>query len=329
MHILHEEIGAPHITLENKGKTSATMTISPLPTGFGHTLGNAIRRVLFGSLPGTAVSGYKIEGVTHEYTAIEGIKESVFDIGLNLRELRLKKNSKGIEMVELPLKKSGVVTAADLKVTSDIEILEPSQVILTCDGYKAKGKCFIQVEKGVGTRIVSTVDSKASEDPELILLDSVFSPLVGAKYAVEPARVGDRTNLDKLVIEAETTGAIDAESALKFSGGMLMSYFALIGNEDAYSEQEFTTSFDQIKKQKEAEEIAQAQTAETSFTPVDILGLSQRTLNALVNGGITSVEQLLSTSMTQLLQLRGFGQKAKNELEEILAERGYALHAPK
>jgi len=185
------------------------------------------------------------------------------------------------------------------------------------------------VEKGVGYKLVNNEDNAREEDPEFMLIDANFSPVTHVKYEVSPARFGEQTNLDQLTVTVETNGALEAENALKLGAGMLQSYFELFNTEDAYTDEEFTTSFEQIRKRKESEEAAAAAAAETAFTPIDILGLSQRTLNALVNGGITSVEQLISTPMTQLSQLRGFGQKAKTELEQILAERGYALQASK
>ncbi len=329
MHILHEQIGAPHIKIEAESKNSAILTLGPLPSGYGLTIGNALRRVLLSSLPGTAVTAVKIDGVAHEYSTVAGLKESVFDITLNLRQLKLKKHTKGTELVELPLMKSGKLMAKNLKVTSDIEILDPSQLIASCDGADNKKKITLRVEKGVGYQLVSNLDNAAEENPEFMLIDANFSPVTKVKYDVSPARVGGKTNLDQLRVEVETTGAIDAKDAIKLSSGILQNYFELFNKEGAYTDEEFTTSFEQIKAQKASEEAAAAAVAETAFTPIDILGLSQRTLNALVNGDITSIEQLVATPMTQLSQLRGFGQKAKTELEQVLSERGYSLQASK
>jgi DNA-directed RNA polymerase subunit alpha len=323
MHILHQVIGVPRFKITSDGSNSATLVVVPLPAGYGVTLGNALRRVLLSSLPGTAVTAMKIAGVTHEYTTIPGIKESVFDISLNLRTLRLRKHTKGVEVVEIPFIKKGVITAKDLKISSDIEILDPTQVIATCDGADAKSKMIIRIEKGVGYRLVKNTDSADEDDPEMILIDANFSPITLVKYHNEPARVGDQTDLDQLNLVVETNGAIEAEKAIKLAADMLQSYFSLFNNEDAYTDSDFTTSFDKLKQEREDKEREANKMKDTSFTPIDILGLSQRTLNALVNGGITSVEQLLSTPMTQLVQLRGFGQKARTELEVVLMERGY------
>lgn len=322
MHILHDTIGAPQLRIEAEDRTLATMRMTPLPTGYGLTIGNALRRVLLSSLPGTAVSAFKADGVTHEFTTIPGVKESVFDIGLNLRELQLRKHTAGVEIVEIPFKKNGTITAADLKVSSDVEVLNPAQYIATCEKADPKKKMYIRVEKNVGYRLVTTKDNAANEEPEYMLLDANFSPIVSVRYKVEPARVGDLTDLDDLQLTVKTTGAVNADEAIKFAANMMKSYFELFSIEDAYSDEEFVTTFEQMKRKRESEQLAAAQATETSFTPIDILGLSQRTLNALVNGGITSVEQLQQTPMSQLQQLRGFGSKARSELEAVMEQRG-------
>lgn len=327
MHILHDAIGVPKLKIDTTNKNFATLTVGPLPSGYGMTLGNALRRVLLSSLPGTAVTAVKITGVSHEYSTIDGVVDSVLDIILNLRTLRLRKHSKDVAEVEIPFIKSGTITAKDLKITSDIEILDPSQVITTCDGASSKIKMQIRVERGVGYRIISNEDSVAEADPEYVLIDANFSPVKRVKYHVSPARVADQTNLDQLKLEVETDGSLEAENAIKLAAGMLESYFHLFNVNDAYTDEDFTTSFSAIKEREEAEKAASA-AVEESFTPIDILGFSQRTLNALVNGGITSVEELLKTPMSQLSQLRGFGQKAKTELEEVLRERGYTNNVP-
>ena len=324
MHILHQVIGVPRIKIERDGKNFAKLLVNPLPSGYGMTLGNALRRVLLSSLPGTAITAIKIKGVSNEYETIEGVKESVLDFILNIRQLKLKKHSKDLEVIELPLVKSGVLTAKDLKVSSDVEILDPSQELLTCTNADSKITIELFLEKGVGYHIVSNDENATEEDPEKILVDANFSPVKKVKYGVVPARVGEQTNLDELVLEVETDGSLDAESAIKLSADVLESYFQLFNEENAYTDEDFTTSFSAIKAQEAAEKEANAAASEETFTPIDILGFSQRTLNALVNGGITSVEELLKAPMSQLSQLRGFGQKAKTELEEVLRERGYS-----
>lgn len=323
MHILHETIGVPKLKIDCDNKNLATLTVNPLPSGYGMTLGNALRRVLLSSLPGTAITAIKIEGVAHEYSTISGITDSVLDIILNLRQLKLKKHSKDPEIVELPFIKSGIITAKNLKVSSDVEILDPSQIITNCDGANDKKKIYLRIERGVGYRVISNEDNVAETDPEYMLIDANFSPVKKVQYEVKPARVGDQTNLDQLVMKIETDGSLEAENAIKLAAGILERYFQLFNEDNAYTDEDFTTSFSAIREKEEAEKQAASAATDEIFTPIDILGFSQRTLNALVNGGITSVEELLKTPMSQLTQFRGFGQKAKTELEEVLRDRGY------
>lgn len=325
MHILHQEIGAPQIKIEAESKIHAQLIMNPLPSGYGYTLGNALRRVLLSSLPGTGITAFKITGVTHEYTTLPGVKDNVFDIMLNLRALRLKKHGKGVEEVEIPFVKSGVITAKDLKVSSDIEILDPSQYITTCDGADPKKKITVRIEKGVGYKLVDNKDNAAEANPEYMLMDVNFSPVTHVSYQVKPARVGEQTNLDQLQLDAHTNGSIEALQAIKLAASILENYFQLFNVQEAYTDKEFTTSFDELKKQKATEATQIDPIKEKSFTPIDILGLSQRTLNALVNGNINSVEELINTPMKNMAQLRGFGQKARQELEQVLTERGYEL----
>ncbi len=325
MHILHETIGVPRLKVESTGKNTAKLIINPLPSGYGTTLGNALRRVLLSSLPGTAVVGVKVSGMTHEYDTIPGVKESLLDIILNLRALRLKKHSKEVEEVKVPFVKKGKITAKDLNVSSDVEILDPTQEIMTCESANTKKAMFLRIGKDIGYRIVSNEDHVKEEDAEYILIDANFSPVIKVQYAVVPARVGEQIDLDQLELSIETNGALEPEKAIKLAAGILQSYFALFNEDDAYTDEDFTTDFAAMKKKEEEEQMAAVAAIDEPFTPIDILGLSQRTLNALVNGKITSVEQLLSMSMSQLTQLRGFGQKAKTELEQVLAERGYTL----
>jgi DNA-directed RNA polymerase subunit alpha len=321
MHILHQIIGAPKFKIQVESKTEAKLIISPLPAGFGMTLGNSLRRVLLSSLPGTAITAIKAEGMTHEYDTMKGVKDSLLDIILNLRDVVIKKHSKDVEVVALPLKKSGDITAKDLQVSSDIEILTPSSLITSCDGADAKKKIELRIEKGVGFRLIKNEDS-IKEEEGFVLIDANFSPVKQVKYEVKPARVGDQINLDQLEVLVTTNGILEAEKAIKLSADILQKYFELFNNEDAYTDEDFTITFSALKRREEELKQASMQ-AEEKATPIDILGLSQRTLNSLVNGGITSVEKLQETPLSKLSQLRGFGQKAKTELEVIMSERGY------
>jgi len=323
MHQIQEEIGIPHIEMTVLGTNHALFSIGPLPTGYGMTLGNALRRVMLSSLPGAAVTGIKTKGVSHEYTTIKGVKDSILDISLNLKLLHLKKTTKELSILHLNVKnKEGAVFAKDIKTPTEVEILNPDLYITTIDSKSAKLDMEIYVEKGVGYLPVSS-RKQGSLDPELIQIDAIFSPIEKVRYDIEATRVGQMTNLDKLIVEIQTNGAISPENALKFSSNILKSYFGIFDQSETPVEYEFMSDFSKIaQKQIQAE---QTKPKQKSYTPIEILGLSPRTLNALINGGIGSIEELVECSENKLISLRGFGKKAFTEVREALKQRGLSL----
>ena len=326
MHIIQEEIGPPKLTVASapgpgEGDAHLVFTISPLPPGFGVTLGNALRRVLYSSLPGVAATSMRIDGMSHEYSAMKGVLESALDIGLNLRQLALRKYHKDPEVITLEGKRPKVLTARDLKVSADIEVLNPDLPLVTLE---KGGEIHMQItiEKGVGY-IPAAERNRKESAPGLIFIDAVFSPVRRVRYEVQSARVGQRTNLDKLVIELETNGSLLAKEALKFASQLLTSYFTYFSMDEEKIEQEFFANFSRGASVTVAN--AEQQVAKESYTPIEILNFSPRTLNALINGGIGSIEQLTKCSKATLTNLRGFGTKALEEVENILAERHLTL----
>jgi len=321
MHIIQEEIGIPKIKTDNISDNHAVFTMEPLPTGYGVTLGNALRRVLLSSLPGACITGVKIDGVSHEYTSIKGIKESILDITLNLKLVNLRKETTEPSTITLETSKTGAVKAKDIKCPSDVEILNPDQHIATLE-KGSKLKMELRVEKGVGY-IPATVRQKDEKDPSIILLDAVYTPVKKVRYEVDATRVGQMTNLDKLVLEVETNGAINPEDAVKFSSNLINSYFNLFNIDKMMIEKEYMSDIKSIID-KEKEEEANKPVQE-SYTPIEILGFSPRTLNALINGGIGSIEQLSKCTESKLTNLRGFGKKALNEVKAALEKRDLSL----
>ncbi len=321
MHQIQEEIGIPKIKIEKISENQVIFRLSPLPTGYGVTLGNALRRVLLSSLPGACITGIKIDGVSHEYTTIKGVKESVLDLTLNLKLLDIKKTTKEPSTITLDASKGGEITAKDIKCPSDIEILNPDLHIATVE-KGAKLKIEMRVEKGVGY-VTTAAREKDEKDPQMILLDSFFSPVKKVRYDIEATRVGQMTNLDKLNLEILTNGTISPEDALKFASNVLVSYFKLFNTEEIMVEKEFMSDLTTIMtKQKEEEKNKPAQ---ESYTPIEILGFSPRTLNALINGGIGSIEQLSKCTESKLSNLRGFGKKALTEVKAALEKKGLSL----
>lgn len=322
MHIIQEEIGLPKIKTESSDKNRAVFSISPLPSGYGMTLGNGLRRVLLSSLPGSAITGVKIEGVSHEYSTLSGVQDSVLDILLNLKLVRLKKHSKDSEIIKLSASKEGPVTAKAIEHSSDIEILNPDQVITHINKRGVKLNIEMVVEKGVGYQPAS-LRKKDKKDIGLIQIDAIYSPVIKVRYDVTSARVGKMTNLDNLMIELETDGSIAPEDALKFSASVLKSYFDLflVSGDDV--EPDFRADATTVKE-KEVEEQEEEAKKET-YTPIEILNFSPRTLNALINGGIGSIEQLVKCTPSKLANFRGFGKKAMTEVTEALATRGLSI----
>jgi len=326
MHIIQEEIGLPVFSTAkgSKGDDShKVFTIAPLPPGYAMTLGNALRRVLLSSLPGAAVTSIRVQGVQHEYSTVKGVKESIVDIMLNLKMLKLRKHTKDAENITLEVKGPKDVTAADLKVSSDIEVLNPDMHLFTIE---KGGSISIQltVEKGVGYEPASERNKKHHE-PGLIYIDAVFGPVEKVRYEVEAARIGQRTNLDKLVMEVQTNGSLTADEAMQFSSQLLQSYFKYFGSDQKTVEPEFMADFSRVTATQMEDVSGAAMPVKESYTPIEILNLSPRTLNALINAGVGSIEQLTKCTESILSNFRGFGAKALDEVKTTLATRGLNL----
>lgn len=325
MHIIQEEIGLPAFSSQQSSKgddTHVVFTIGPLPPGYGMTLGNALRRVLLSSLPGAAVTSVRMKGVQHEYSSVKGVAESVVDILLNLKELHLRKHTKDVETIKLDVKGPKDVTAKDLAVSSDIEVLNPDLHLFTLE----KGKDVsmeLTVDKGVGYNPAAERNRKRSE-PGLMYIDAVYSPVQRVRYEVEAARVGQRTDLEKLVIEVQTNGSLSAEDAMQFASQLLQSYFGYFGSDEKNVESEFMADFSRTSP-AQAEAGSNAAQTKESYTPIEILNLSPRTLNALINAGVGSIEQLTKCTQSMLSNFRGFGSKALDEVQDALEGRGLSL----
>jgi len=321
MHQIQEEIGIPKIKTETVGKNHAIFIMSPLPTGYGVTLGNALRRVLLSSLPGACITGVKIDGISHEYSTVKGVKESILDINLNLKLLYIKKTNPEVSTITLDVSKAGEVKAKDIKCPSEVEILNPEQHICTLE-KGGKLKMSMRVEKGVGY-IPATVREKSETDAQIILLDALYSPVKKVRFEVEATRVGQATDLDKLSLEIMTDGTISPDDALKFSSNVLQSYFKLFNMENIMVEENYMSDIKSIIEKEKEEEMKKPK--QESYTPIEILGLSPRSLNSLINGGIGSIEQLSKCTESKLSNLRGFGKKALTEVKSALEKRGLNL----
>lgn len=292
--------------VDEHSKTSATFVIEPLHAGYGNTLGNSLRRVLLSSIRGGALVAFRIEGATHEFTTVAGVKEDVVDIMLNLKNVRLRVHSD--EPIELRLEKkgAGAVTAADIKTTADVEVVNPDQVICTIDDPKKSVVMDLVAEAGRGYR---TIEDSSTErlHSDMIALDAVFSPVLRVRYKVDATRVGQETNLDKLQLTIDTNGAMTPKDAFEEAAAILVNqYTALSGSTTV----EAAPSLGQ-KTEEDPSELN---------TPIEDLNLSARTANALVNNDIRTVHDLVTLSEQDLRELKGFGSKALDEVKDKLAE---------
>lgn len=292
--------------VEEHSSTSATFLIEPLHAGYGNTLGNSLRRVLLSSVRGGAIVAFKVEGATHEFTTIPGVKEDVVDIMLNLKGVNLRVHTD--EPVELRLEKKGAgeVKAGDIKTTADVEVVNPEHVIATIDDPKKSIVMDLVVEAGRGYR---TIEDSSEErlHSDMIALDAVFSPVLRVRYKVDATRVGDETNLDKLALTVDTDGTITPREAFEEAAAILVNqYTALAGSTTVSS----AAALGAAEEESEGE----------LHTSIEDLGLSARTTNALINNDIQTIHDLVTLSEQELRELKGFGTKAFEEVKEKLAE---------
>ncbi len=293
----------PEISILNEDERSGSFAIDPLHRGFGVTIGNSLRRVLLSSLGGSAVTAFSIKGASHEFTTVDGVKEDVVSITLNLKRLNFKVFSDEPQILKIKKKGKGVVTAADIEESNDVEVVNKDQVIATLDSDKTSFEMELQVEKGRGYSPVDERDENLNVD--MIAIDASFSPVERVRYKTENTRVGQITDLDKLILDIETDGSIPAQDALKQAASILVNHFNIIAGGEVESEAETE------------EDTVGTEDLEISIADME---LSQRTLNALEKNDITTVKQLASMSETELKDLKGFGSKALDEVVGKLKE---------
>lgn len=309
---MSKQIHTPTLsTVDDHGSSSSTFVVEPLHTGYGMTLGNSIRRVLLSSISGAAITAFKVEGVTHEFTTIPGVKEDVVDIMLNLKGIRFRVYSQEPQTLRIVKKGKGSITAKDIEVNADVEIVNPTHVIATIDDEKATVIMDIVVETGRGYRSIDESANKKASD--MIALDAIFSPVTRVRYKVESTRVGQMTDLDKLVLTVDTDGSITPRDAFEEANAILVNqYTALAGQTRVEAP---APLIDTASSEAESSEDAPA-----LMTPIEDLNLSARTTNALINNEIHTLKDLFSLSDAELRDLKGFGSKALDEVKEKMAE---------
>jgi DNA-directed RNA polymerase subunit alpha len=288
------------------------VVLEPLERGFGHTLGNALRRILLSSMPGCAVEEVEIDGVVHEYSTIEGVREDVIEILLNLKGVAIVLNNNDEAVLTLNKKGSGAITAGDIAVDHDVEIINPDHVIANLNG-NGELNMRLTVRKGRG---YSPADSRTSDDDETrsvgkLVLDASYTPVIRVSYSVENARVEQRTDLDKLVIDLETNGTIDPEEAIRRAATILqhqLAVFVDLQSEIVAEPEEHEDEIDPIL-----------------LRPVDDLELTVRSANCLKAEDIYYIGDLIQRTEVELLKTPNLGKKSLTEIKDVLATRGLSL----
>lgn len=308
---------SPKITFEQVNENHGLFVVEPLDRGFGYTFGNSLRRVLLSSLEGAAVSAVKIDGVAHEFSTIRGVTEDVTDIVLNLKKVVFVLHGEDGEIdVDLVKEGPGVVTAGDIEAPANLEIVNPGAPIATLE-EGARLEMRLTVSRGRG--YVSADENKPLETViGVIPIDSIYSPVRRVSYKVDPARVGQRTDFDKLTLEVETNGAIDPHGAVSQAAQLLIKSLQIFADED------------RLMSEEESAEDALADLLRTKKSDYDDmlieeLELGVRSYNCLKREGVETVGDLVNKSEAELLNIPNFGKKSIEEVRERLAERGLTL----
>ena len=304
------------IHVEQLGVNRAKVTLEPFERGYGHTLGNALRRVLLSSMVGHAATEVTIAGVLHEYSSIDGVQEDVVNILLNLKGVVFKLHNRDEVTLSLRKEGAGPVTAADIQTPHDVEIINPEHVIVNLS-HGGKIDMQIKVENGRGyvPGNIRRYGDESTKSIGRIVLDASFSPVKRVSYTVESARVEQRTDLDKLVLEIETNGAVMAEDAVRASAKILVEQLAVFAQLEGNEVPDFTAPVQRSSQQFDP----------ILLRPVDELELTVRSANCLKAENIYYIGDLIQRSENELLKTPNLGRKSLNEIKEVLASRGLTL----
>ena len=300
------------VKVDAENEQSARITIEPFERGFGHTLGNALRRILLSSMPGAAITEVNIEGVLHEYTSIEGVQEDVVDILLNLKLVALKMHNREDAELKIDKKGPGPVYASDIQLDHDVEVMNPNLLIATLS-ENAELKMTLKVNRGRGYQPAAARTGFEEQTSEVgsLKLDASYSPVLKVSYKVDAARVEQRTNLDKLIIDVETNGTIDPEEAIRHAGSILKDQLEI---------------FVDLQGQEEGqEEAADVYVDPMLLRPVDELELTVRSANCLKAENIIYIGNLVQRTEVELLRTPNLGKKSLTEIKDVLSENGLAL----
>lgn len=300
------------VAVDDHGATSASFVIEPLQNGYGMTLGNSLRRVLLSSIAGAGVTSFKIEGATHEFTTVNGVKEDIVGIMLNLKGLRFRVYGDEPQTLRITKKGKGAVTGKDIQGNADVEVVNTDQVIATIDDDKATFVMDLVIDTGRGYRTVE--ESTAKKQSDFIALDTIFSPVLRVRYKVEKTRVGQVTDLDRLSLTVDTDGTISPRDAFEEAAAILVNQYTALAGKTQVVTQEVAAATSQSAAGVGADDTSLLNTS------IEDLNLTARTTNALVNNDIHTVQDLFSLSDAELRDLKGFGSKALDEVKDKIAE---------
>ncbi|MCW5554080.1 MAG: DNA-directed RNA polymerase subunit alpha [Verrucomicrobiae bacterium] len=296
-------------------ETFARFVAEPFETGYGHTIGNSLRRVLLSSLEGAAITSIKVDGAMHEFAAIDGVVEDVTDIVLNLKKIKFKAHTREPQTLLLSVNKEGAVTAADIQLNQNIELVNPEQVICTLD-KKKKFEMELEVKVGRGF-CPGDENKKPGQAIGVVAIDSLFSPVIRVRYSVENARVGQRTDYDRLLVDIWTDGRISPDDALTQASAILQHHLDVFVGYDKNA-----VEFEEVVDKQDEEKSKLKKLLNMSVNEIE---LSVRAANCLNNANITTVGQLAMKSEQEMLKYRNFGKKSLNEIKDKLSALGLAL----
>ena len=295
--------------------TYAKFVAEPFETGYGHTVGNSLRRVLLSSLEGAAITSVKIDGAMHEFTTIDGVVEDVTDLVLNLKKVKFKAHNREPQALMISVNKDGDITAADIQTNQNVELVNPKQHICTLDRKK---KFELEMEVKIGRGFLPAEENKKPDQPiGVIPIDSIFSPVTRVRYAVENARVGQRTDYDRLIVEIWTDGRITPDDALTQASAILQHHLDVFVGYDKNA-----VEFEQAEAKQDDERAKLKKLLNRSVNEIE---LSVRAANCLNNANITTVGQLAMKTEQEMLKYRNFGKKSLNEIKDKLAALSLTL----
>lgn len=296
------------ISTVTESKNLGSYAIEPLPTGFGYTIANALRRVLLTSTKGAAVTQVKISGANHQFTTIPGIKEDIVELTLNLKKLRIKLHSDTTVIATIKKKGPGEVKAKDIEVSSEAEVMNKDLHIATLSDSKTELNIELTIEPGIG---YSPMEERQTSKIGVIVLDALFSPVISANYSVEPTRFGDKINLDKVIITVETDGSISPKQTIVDAAEMLKDFYQTIIGWEAES-----------KEGPSSENREDAGTKLSEDVSIEELPLQTRTINALKKQGIVTLHELSRKSDEEIADIKNLGEKSLEEIKKLLEKEG-------